>query len=194
LTSVAGLAEHVRAAPPRLGRTRLVCVDGPAGSGKTTFAARLAVALGPETPVLHMDDLYDGWTLDGAAERLVADVLLPLADGLPGAFFRYDWDAERFGDVATEVPVPEVLIVEGCGSCPRDVDAWTTLRVWVEAPADVRLQRGLARDGAVLEPEWRHWQRIEAEEFAREDTRARADLRVDGTGWRAHAVEAPPRG
>jgi uridine kinase len=182
LTSFAELAEQVRAAPPRLGRTRLVCIDGPAGSGKTTFAGRLADALGRDATVLHMDDLYDGWTLDGAAARLIADVLLPLADGRPGAFHRYDWVAERFDDVRTPVPVPDVLLVEGCGSCPRDVDPWTTLRIWVEAPPALRLQRGLARDGAVLEPEWRHWQRTEAAEFAREDTRARAELRVDGTG------------
>ena len=181
LSSFAGLAEQVCAAPPRLGRTRLVCIDGPAGSGKTTFAARLADALGSGAAVLHMDDLYDGWTLDGAAARLIAGVLLPLAEGRPGAFHRYDWVAERFDDVPTTVPVPDVIVVEGCGSCPRAVDPWTTLRIWVEAPTNLRLQRGLARDGAVLEPQWRAWQRTEAAEFAREDTRARADLRVDGT-------------
>ena len=37
--------ERLATAPPRLGRTRLVCVDGPAGSGKTTLAGRLAGAL-----------------------------------------------------------------------------------------------------------------------------------------------------
>jgi uridine kinase len=180
LTSFAGLAEQVRAAPAKLGRTRLVGIDGPAGAGKTTFATRLADALGPPASVLHMDDLYDGWTLDGAAARLTDGVLLPLADGRPGEFSRYDWVAERFGDGATAVPVPEVLVVEGCGSCPRDVDAWTTLRVWVEAPADLRLQRGLARDGEDLAAHWHRWQREEAALFAAENTRARADLRVDG--------------
>ena len=130
--------------------------------------------------MLHMDDIYDGWTLDGAAARLIAGVLMPVSEGRPGAFHRYDWAAERFDDVRTPVPVPDVLLVEGCGSCPRDVDGWTTLRIWVEASADLRLQRGLARDGAGLEPQWRTWQRTEAGEFAREDTRARADLRVDG--------------
>ena len=182
LTGFAGLAERVCGTPPRLGRTRLVCVDGPAGSGKTTFAGRLAEALGPGCVVLHMDDLYDGWTLDGVAVRLVEEVLQPLAGGRPGAFHRYDWRAQRFDDAPTAVPVPEVLVVEGCGSCPRAVDAWTTLRVWVEAPADLRLRRGLARDGVELEPQWRAWQRAEMAEFARQNTRARADLRVDGTG------------
>jgi uridine kinase len=180
LSGLAGLAQRIRAAPPRLGATRLVCVDGPAGSGKTTFAGRLAAVLGPDTAVLHMDDVYAGWTLDGAAARLAAGVLRPLAEGRPGAFHRYDWTAGRFEDDVTSVPVASVLVVEGCGSSPRAFDAWTTLRIWVEAPADLRLRRGLARDGAALEQAWRAWQREEAEEFAREDTRARADLLVDG--------------
>ena len=191
LTRFAALAEQVRAAPAKLGRTRLVGIDGPAGSGKTTFAARLAVALGPGALVLHMDDFYDGWTLDGAAARLTEGVLLPLADGRPGAFHRYDWVAERFDDVPTRVPVPDVLLVEGCGSCPRDVDGWTTLRIWVEAPADLRLQRGLVRDGADLEAQWRSWQRTEAADFAREDTRARAGLRVDGAASCADGTFVP---
>jgi uridine kinase len=180
LTGFAELAEQVRAAPARLGTTRLVCVDGPAGSGKTTFAARLAAALGPRTAVLHMDDVYAGWTLDGAVERLTAGVLVPLADGRPGSYHRYDWAAERFADAATELAVPEVLVVEGCGSSPRSLDGWMTLRVWVEAPQQVRLARGLTRDGDHLADHWHRWQQAEAAEFAREDTRARADLRVDG--------------
>lgn len=54
------LADRVRAAPARAGGTRVVAVDGPAGSGKSTFAARLSAALG--APVVHLDDLIPGWT------------------------------------------------------------------------------------------------------------------------------------
>jgi uridine kinase len=181
LSSLAGLAEQLRTAPPRLGATRLVCIDGPAGSGKTTFAARLAAVLGPDTTVLHMDDVYAGWTLTGAVARLAAGVLRPLAAGRPGTYHRYDWAAGRFSPDPTPVPPSPVLVVEGCGSSPRALDGWTTARIWIEAPPAVRLARGLERDGAALEQQWRAWQRIEAAEFAREDTRVRADVRVDGT-------------
>jgi uridine kinase len=181
LDAVPGLVERVRAAAPRLGRTRLVCVDGPAGSGKTTLADRLARALGAGTAVLHMDDLYAGWTLTGAFARLAAGMLQPLAEGRPGAYHRYHWAAGRFEEEATAVPAPEVLLVEGCGSCPRAVDPWTVLRVWVEAPAPLRLARGLARDGAALEANWRRWQELEAVVFAAENTRNRADVRVNGS-------------
>ncbi|WP_245161115.1 uridine kinase [Blastococcus sp. CT_GayMR16] len=182
MTGFADLAERIRAAPPRLGDTRLVCIDGPAGSGKTTFAGRLAGALGHRTGLVHMDDLYAGWTLTGAAARLCTGVLRPLADGRAGGYHRYDWAAGRFAEETVPVPVAEVLVVEGCGSSPRSLDRWTTLRIWVEAPQPLRLARGLARDGDEQADHWQEWQREEAALFAAEDTRARADLRVDGAG------------
>jgi uridine kinase len=178
--SVADLAAGVLAAPARLGGTRLVCVDGPAGSGKTTLASELAASLGAAAALVHFDDLYAGWTMTGAAARLEAGVLRPIRDGRPGTLHRYDWTLRGFSPSPTEVPARPVLIVEGCGSSPARLDPWTTLRIWVEAPPAVRIARGLARDGAELEAEWLRWQRTEAAEFARERTRERADLRVDG--------------
>lgn len=175
-----GLAARVLATPPRLGAVRLVCVDGPAGSGKTTFAGRLTEALGEMAGLVHLEDLYAGWTLTGAVARLSAGVLRPLAEGRPGAHHRYDWTAGRFAAEPVAVPVPGVLVVEGCGSSPRALDPWTTLRIWVEAPAAMRLSRGLARDGEDLAAHWHRWQESEARHFASDDTRARADVRVDG--------------
>ena len=185
---VAELAAAVLAAPARLGPTRLVCVDGPAGSGKTTFGRHLAGAL--DAPLLHLDDLYAGWTLVGAAARLAAGVLRPLRDGRPGSYHRFDWGAGVFAGEPTVVPVAPALVVEGCGSSSPALDPLTTLRVWVEAPAAVRLTRGLARDGEELRAEWLRWQRAEAALFAAECTRARADLRIDG----APAVPDEPGG
>jgi uridine kinase len=179
-STFAGLATLLRAAPPRLGATRLVCVDGPAGSGKTTFAGRLTGVLGTDAVLVHMDDLYAGWTLTGAVARLGAGVLRPLADGVPGAYHRYDWAAARFDPDPVPVTAAPVLVVEGCGSGARVLAPWTTLLIWIEAPRPLRLARGLARDGAALEEHWRRWQRTEAAAFATEDTRARAGLRVDG--------------
>jgi uridine kinase len=180
IDTFAALAARVLAAPARLGAVRLVCVDGPAGSGKTTFAGRLTDALGADAGLVHLEDLYAGWTLTGAVARLSAGVLRPLAEGRPGTHHRYDWAAGRFDDEPVAVPLPRLLVVEGCGSSPRALAPWTSLRIWVEAPAPLRLARGLARDGADLAAHWRRWQQSEAAHFAAEDTRARADLRVDG--------------
>ncbi|MGY1754541.1 uridine kinase family protein [Blastococcus sp. SYSU D01042] len=176
-----GLAADLLGAGPLLGRTRLVCVDGPAGSGKTTFAGRLVAALAGDAELVHMDDLYAGWTLTGAVARLEAGVLGPLAAGRAGGYHRYDWGAGRFAPEPVPVRAAPVLVVEGCGSSPRRLDPWTTLRVWVEAPDELRVARGLARDGDAMAPHWHRWLATEAVEFAREGTRRRADLLVDGT-------------
>jgi hypothetical protein len=107
-------------------------------------------------------------------------VLRPLAEGRPGAHHRYDWHAGRFSPTPVPVPVTAVLLVEGCGSSPRALDPWTTLRIWVEAPEGLRTARGLARDGVHLSAQWRRWQRLETAVYAAEGTRARADVHVDG--------------
>jgi uridine kinase len=176
----AALADRVLTAPPLLGATRLVCIDGPAGSGKTTFAGGLGDALSDAAVVLHLEDLYAGWTLTGAVARLCAGVLRPLSEGRPGAHHVYDWHTEVFGAEPVPVPLAPVLIVEGCGSSPRALDPWTTLRIWVDAPLEQRLARGLARDGAHLAQHWLRWQATELAVIAAEDTRGRADIRVDG--------------
>lgn len=180
------LAARVVTSEPRLGPVRLVCVDGPAGSGKSTLAGAFAARLGQGCVVVHLDDLYEGWAgLGGVWDRVEAQVLAPLAVGGPGRYRRYDWGSGAFAEWV-EVPVPEVLVLEGCGSAPRAVDDRAVLRVFVDAPEALRLSRGLARDGEAQRAHWLAWMREEAAEFAREDTRARADVVVDGT--------APSRG
>ena len=179
MTSIAGLAARVRSGAPRLGPVRLVCIDGPAGSGKTTLAARLATELG--APTVHLDDLYEGWSgLDSVWPRLEEQVLRPLGAGLPSRWQRYDWDLEAFAEWH-DLPVPPVLVVEGSGSAARAIGTRASLVVFVDAPWDVRLARGLERDGAELTAEWHRWQALESRHFAQEHTRARAHVVIDGT-------------
>lgn len=174
-----GLAARVRSAVPRCGTTRLVCVDGPSGSGKTTFAGHLSAAL--DCPVLHLDDVYPGW--DGLADAvpLLHDgVVAPLCAGRPGAYRRWDWERSTFAGTV-DVGRPPVLVVEGVSSGAQVIAAHAVLLVWVEAPRDERFRRGIARDGEAYRPHWERWAAQEDAHFAAEGTRARADVRLDGT-------------
>ena len=184
--AAAWVASQVLARAPRLGRVRLVCIDGPAGSGKTSFAARLVERLAADqvrVGTVHLDDLYEGWSgLEGSLwERLTAQVLGPLRSGAPGRYQRYDWVAGAFADWV-DVPVPDVLVLEGCGAARQAAAPDAVLTVWVEAPAELRLARGLERDGEAMRDEWMAWTLREAAHFAREQTRARADVRLDAYG------------
>jgi uridine kinase len=164
---------------PTLGRGRLVCLDGPAGSGKTTWAAAVA-ALSPGALVVHMDDLFPGWSGLPHVDEQLEGLLTPLAEGRPGSYRRYDWLAGEFAETVPVEPVP-LLVLEGVGSGASRFAALCTVLVWVEAPHDERMRRGLERDGDAFAPHWEQWAADEAELFARERTRERAEVVVDGT-------------
>ncbi len=164
--------------PPTLGSGRLICLDGPAGSGKTTWAAGIA-QLAPEATVVHMDDLYPGWSGLPEVDAQLDDLLRPLAEDRPGSYRRYDWVAGEFAERVVVDPTP-LLVVEGVGCGAARFSDLVTLLVWVEAPEHLRMERGIARDGDAFAPHWEQWAVDEAEVFARERTRERADVRIDG--------------
>ncbi len=181
LSALVGLV-RVRAAGAPGTDPFLVVVDGPAGSGKTTLAAQLTDALGP-APTVHQDDLYEGWEAgpDGGAARLAQWVLTPLAAGRRARYRRYDWPSGEYAEWH-DVPSSAYLVIEGCGAGARAVDALDRLLVWVEADDAERLRRGLARDGADEREHWLRWMVAEEAHYARERTRERADVRIDGFG------------
>jgi len=172
----AEVASRVSAAPPTLGTGRLVCVDGPAGSGKTTVAAALADVV-PEAHVVHCDELLQGWRgLPGLA-RTVEAFLEPLSRGEQSRWTRWDWAAD---DWAESHPVEPggILVLEGTGCWSPAIADLVGVLVWVEAESELRLRRGMARDGEHMRPQWEQWRIDEDELFVRLGTRAAADLVV----------------
>ncbi len=165
----------------------MLCIDGPAGSGKTTLADAVVSGFdkldqrGAATAhVVHMDDLFEGWSGLDAVDAQLETVLRPLAENRPGQLPPLRLVRRRLGRVRRGLALP----APGRG---RGGERLATLRrradllVWVEAPYDERLHRGLARDGEAFAPHWQQWAEDETALFAREQTRERADLRIDGS-------------
>jgi uridine kinase len=179
IPSIAALRLLVLSAPARLDQTRLVLIDGPAGSGKTVLGTRLAAALG--CGVIHGDDMYEGWTgLPTLWETLGEQVLNPLARGKSARFRRWDWARGERGDWI-EVPAAPLLVIEGVGVAGRRARAYASLVIYVEAPWDVRLERGIERDGEAMREHWLQWEASEGRILRSEGTRKAADVVVDGT-------------
>ncbi|HEU4543657.1 MAG TPA: uridine kinase [Jiangellaceae bacterium] len=181
------LTEQIERTGPRAGTTRVVAIDGPAGSGKTRLAARLALPL--RAPVVHMDDLFPGWDgLDDGPRRLLEWVLEPLATGRAARYRRFDWVSDRYAEWV-DVPGAGTLIVEGCGSGARSGAPYLSFLIWVEAPMATRMRRGIERDGETFRPHWNRWAEQELIHFAAEGTAARAHVRLDGAPTIAHDPE-----
>lgn len=177
---------QARARTPTLGDTRLLCIDGPGGSGKSSLAKACVDEAGGGAVLVHMDDLYDGWAGLATVGDQLETLLRPLAAGEPGRYRRYDWHRRRFVETVTVEP-SRLLVLEGVGAGSLAYADLCTLLVWVAAPPDLRLTRGLDRDGEELRDQWLQWRLDEEVHFAHDRTEERADVVVDGTG-----VE-PPR-
>lgn len=178
--TVAAIATLAQERGPQCGTTTVIAVDGPAGSGKTTLAGALAAQV--DAQLVHMDDLYLGWSgLEQSATRLREEILAPLWLGRVGRYRRYDWHAEELAE-HHEVTPGGTLVVEGVGCVRAGTRGFFSVIVWVQADDAMRLARGLARDGAGAEAHWRDWMRQEREVFARAGTRDLADVRVDAWG------------
>src|SRR3954452_22381195 len=154
MSRAADVLAHARSRTPTLGSGRLVCVDGPAGAGKTTLATEIGAA--SEALVVHMDDLYPGWDGLFDVDEHVLGLLEPLADDRAGSYRRYDWLTGRY-DESHQLEPRSLLVLEGVGSGNRAWSRLVTTLVWVETPPATRRERALVRDGDGLRDHWERW-------------------------------------
>jgi uridine kinase len=176
------LAALIRSRPPLLGPVRLVAVDGPSGAGKTVFADRLAKRL--DAPVVHTDDLLDGWGDQFTFwTRLEERVLQPLRNGRTAEYQRYRWERGGFEGEPVRIEPDSVVVMEGVSSARRVIRPELSLAVFVTAPPQLRWTRVLARDGTadVAFPAYvERWRAAEARHFAADRTAEYAEVGVDG--------------
>ncbi|MFJ8869210.1 uridine kinase [Streptomyces sp. NPDC102473] len=189
MNDLADHARRLRTLPPSCGPLRLVAVDGHAGSGKSTFGARLAAALGG-APVLHLDDLATHEELFGWTDRLRAQVLDPLSRGEPARYAPYDWTARRFGPPRTLDPAP-VTLIEGVGAGRAAVRPFLAGLLWMEGDSEASWERGRRRDGPGLAEFWDGWTVAERRHFADDPSAPFADVVVRRTPTGYTWLEAP---
>ncbi|WP_328503957.1 hypothetical protein OG828_40475 [Streptomyces sp. NBC_00457] len=170
------LVLRLRRLPPSCGPVRLIGIDGHAGSGKSTFAGQLADALGG-APVLRLDDIASHEELFDWTDRLLGQVIEPLAQGRTARYAPYDWRARRFGPDRLLPPAP-VILVEGVGAGRRTLRPHLAHLLWMELPHEEAWTRGRNRDGEEQREFWAGWVQAERRHFADDPSRPFADLLV----------------
>jgi uridine kinase len=167
------------------GDTKIVTIDGPAGSGKTTLANELSIALSDSfsaMSVIHLDELYEGWN-DALGQKLFdrieAWILAPIRNGLNPKYLKYDWYQGKYASWS-EVPLTSVVIIEGVGSGHTSMRQSVSQAIWVEADEDLLLDRVIQRDGESIRDEMLIWKVREQNYFDSNDIKNSAHLKISG--------------
>jgi uridine kinase len=169
----------------------LIGIDGGGGSGKSTLAKKLAEGICGAT-LIHLDDFADwtddsNWQLSTFAER----ALKPLLAGITSKHQRYDWTTETVGEWF-EIPPAGVAIIEGVTSLRVDLREYWKISIWVGCPRELRLERGVTRDGEAIRAKWvDEWIPGEDQYFLREKPWESASLLFDGSDGRSSDFTPP---
>lgn len=155
------------------GQPVLVAIDGPCASGKSTLGTALAEIY--RCPLLHMDDFFllpqdrtperlaqPGENVDH--ERFDREVLSPLCRGQTAVYRPWQCRSGCFGPAVPVEPGP-LTVVEGSYSLHPSLRDRYQLRVWVEAPWEVRRTRLERRDPGCVDRFLNLWVPLEDHYF-----------------------------
>jgi hypothetical protein len=156
-----------------------IAVDGRSGAGKSTFAARLASAVG-DVAVVHTDDLAWNHSFFGWADLVRVGVLEPVRRGEAVSYSPPAW-VGRGRPGAVEVHAGcRAVVLEGVGAGRRELSDLVDARVWVQSDAVDARTRGIARDGGDV-AFWDEWEAEEVPFLDHDRPWERADVIVAGS-------------
>jgi hypothetical protein len=167
-----------------------IAIDGPGASGKSTFAAKLQMRL-PDSAIVRMDDFYlptghpqiAGSNFDW--QRLLDQIVLPMQNGQPATYQVFDWDRLTLDTTCAwqHLPAQRWVIMEGVTASRRELRPYLQYVIFIETPRDMRLARGIARDGAESMHIWQdNWMPREDLYFTEcHRSGLQVDLSVDGS-------------
>jgi uridine kinase len=178
---------------PRKQSTLLIGIDGCGGSGKSTLANKLKEECSNVT-IVHKDDFYRPSSeiikapptekpigADFDWKRVLNQVLEPISQDKEGYYQRYDWETDCLAEWHT-VPVGGIVIIEGVYSIRKELSDKYDFTILVDSPREIRLARGLQRDGEEARDMWENnWMISEDIYVEKHKPQERADLLVDGT-------------
>lgn len=169
----------------------LIAIDGPGGSGKSFFTDNLRKYFS-NCQIIHFDDFYHeknsshhnkpkiGSSFDW--KRLEKEVLTPLKKGSIAYYQKYDWIKDEVGG-KHEVRPEGIILIEGIYSYRKEIRHYYDLSIWIEVDYELRLNRGIERDGEDMKHRWTdEWMPKESEYIKSEfhSPREKADIVICG--------------
>ncbi|MBQ6508809.1 MAG: hypothetical protein IJI07_04975 [Flexilinea sp.] len=167
----------------------ILAIDGRCASGKTTLGNQLAAEW--NASLFHMDDFYlqphqrteerlaePGGNVD--RERFLEEVLLPLREGKPVSYRRFDCGTFTF-EPARLIETAEIAIVEGSYALHPQLRDLYDLRIFMDIDPEEQMRRILKRNGPEVAERFRtRWIPLEEAYFEGCSVRKAADLIITG--------------
>ena len=151
----------------------LVGIGGHGAAGKTTLARTV-----PGAVIVSTDEF---WTGSGfALDQVRTAVLDPLRKGSVASYESWNW-ATKTTNGTRHIEPGGVVIVEGVCALHKMLRDFYDVKVWVETPRDVRLERAVKRDGESERDQWINVWMPNEDAYVESDRPLRcADLVVNG--------------
>jgi uridine kinase len=177
VTPLADIVERISSARSQAPLV-FVGIGGHGASGKSTLARRIADELA-DIQIVATDSFWSGTQFD--LDRLRTDVVDTLLTGEAAHYDEWDWASKQLRPGRSVTPTG-VVIIEGVCALHQMFRDDLAVRIWIDAPHEVRLARGVARDGEESRETWINvWMPNERAYVERDDPVTCAHLIVDGT-------------
>ncbi len=141
----------------------IIAIDGTAGSGKTTLANKIKNHF-EQTEICHLDQFYktfnerndrighfNVWNYD--YERLIKQVIEPWINKKSSKYSTYNYFVDDIDGFNILKP-SKYLIIEGVTSLHPILRPYINYSIWLDADENVRLERGIQRDGERFRDLW----------------------------------------
>ena len=180
------IEQKISSAEPSIGRVKFIAIDGHGGSGKTTLATLLSEKFKAE--VIHTDDFASWDNPSNWWPLVIKHIFEPISLGAEVLNYnRSSWEENHKPEPVVNQPVADVMILEGVSSSRKEFRDFLSLSLYVDAPKEICLERGINRDSQTsfgreeLMQRWEKWFEQEELYIARDKPKEYADIVVDGT-------------
>ena len=181
VSNLSELVDKVNESSKKCGQTKIIVIDGPAGSGKTTLAKSLSGLL-ENCPIIHMDEIYEGWEnalSPKTFKDLVEWIINPLLEKNLIEYIKYDWNLEQRIEKIV-INNSKIIIIEGVGSSSFEISKHASLKLWIEVNKETGINRVLTRDGLQIQEQMKTWQSQESKFFIENNSKENSDIWIDG--------------